>query len=49
VKAPGTANKTTFFPAESSVKETGLGPSEVMVVKLIEGNVSPTCIVIFSP
>src|SRR5579863_9861198 len=41
VKAPGTANSATFFPANSSSLEIGFGPSAPKVVNVALGTLSP--------
>ncbi len=41
VKAPGTANRATVLPANSSSVLTGLGPSGPMVVNVAWGTLSP--------
>src|SRR5580704_8867198 len=45
VKAPGTANSTTFLPLKMSSVDTSLGPSDVAIISFIDGIVSPTLIV----
>src|SRR5450432_1405741 len=45
VKAPGTANSTTFFPLKISSVDTSFGPSAVAIISFIDGIVSPTLIV----
>src|SRR5918996_5315453 len=42
VKAPGTANSTTFLPLNTSSVVLGFGPSAVMTRNVALGNVSPT-------
>src|SRR6187401_3062448 len=44
VKAPGTANSTTFLPLNNSSVVIGFGPSPVITVKLPLGTLSPTLI-----
>src|SRR5690348_7476454 len=44
VKAPGTANSTTFLPLNSSSLVFGLGPSAVITVNVPLGTRSPTLI-----
>src|SRR5580698_9435305 len=44
VKAPGTANSTTFFPLKISSVDTSFGPSAVAIISFIDGIVSPTLI-----
>src|ERR1700712_151537 len=46
VKAPGTANKTTFLPLKISSVEISFGPSAVATINFMDGIVSPTLIVI---
>ena len=41
VKAPGTANSTTFLPPNTSSVETSRGPSGVAAVSFIGGMASP--------
>src|SRR3978361_1639674 len=45
VKAPGTANSTTFLPLKMSSVDTSFGPSGVAIISFIDGIVSPTLIV----
>src|SRR4051794_19479254 len=45
VKAPGTANSTTFLPLKMSSVEVSFGPSGVAIISFIDGIVSPTLIV----
>src|SRR5467141_719125 len=42
VKAPGTANSTTFLPLKMSSVVMGLGPSAVITVNVALGSLSPT-------
>jgi len=42
VKAPGTANNTTFLPLKISSVVLGLGPSPVMTRNVALGSLSPT-------
>src|SRR3954451_3435612 len=44
VKAPGTENRTTFFPLNNSSVVTSLGPSLVIVLSLPAGMRSPALI-----
>src|SRR5262245_35119208 len=44
VKAPGTANSTTFLPLKSSSLVLGLGPSAVITMNVAAGTRSPTLI-----
>src|SRR5258705_2938939 len=46
VKAPGTANSTTFLPLNNSSVVFGFGPSPVITVKVPLGTRSPTLIAI---
>ena len=46
VKAPGTANSTTFLPLNISSVEISLGPSEVPCISFMDGMESPTLMVI---
>src|ERR1700690_2238254 len=45
VKAPGTANSTTFLPLNISSVATSFGPSAVAIISFIDGIASPTLIV----
>src|SRR5690606_8714820 len=45
VKAPGTANRTTFLPLKMSSTVMGFGPSLVMVRRVMLGRASPTLMV----
>lgn len=45
VKAPGTEKRATFFLEKRSDVVRGAGPEGVMMVKVPEGRVSPTLIV----
>src|SRR5580704_5458737 len=45
VKAPGTANRATVLPPKSSSVLIGLGPSGPNWVRLADGTLSPTLIV----
>src|ERR1700761_3322881 len=45
VKAPGSANSATFLPANSSSVVTGLGPPSCISVKVADGILSPTLMV----
>src|SRR6185295_15005129 len=49
VKAPGTANSTTFLPLKMSSVVFGFGPSAVITVKLALGMRSPTLMVMIEP
>ncbi len=42
VKAPGTANSTTFLPPNTSAVVIGFGPSGLMVLNVASGSLSPT-------
>src|ERR1700675_201744 len=48
VKAPGTANSTTFLPLNNSSVVFGFGPSPVITVKEPLGTRSPTLIAMIS-
>ena len=45
VKAPGTANRTTFLPLKISSVEISFGPSAVATISFMDGILSPTLIV----
>src|SRR6202012_3920588 len=49
VNAPGSANTTTFFPANRSSVFTGFGPLSCFCISVTDGTLSPTLIVMFSP
>src|SRR6267378_7547338 len=49
VKAPGTANSTTFLPLKISSVVCGLGPSAVITVNVVVGRRSPTLMVMMLP
>ena len=46
MNAPGTANRTTFLPPNSSSLDTSPGPLSVMWASFTLGTLSPTLIVI---
>src|SRR5271170_40526 len=48
VKAPGTANSTTFLPLNNSSVVFGFGPSAVITMKVPLGTRSPTLIAMVS-